>query len=392
MFENIRSFLLENIQGPYGEQLVTVIILAGIVACAVGVYYLCSWLLRAVERLVAATPTDWDDDMVNPRFLRAVAQLAPAIVVKWMLPGFFGETEEMLEFLSKLTSLYILWAAVRIVTIFISNVYESFLRRPAMKMYAVKGVFQMLKLIAIAVGVIIGISILNGQRPGTILATLGASAAVLSLVFKDTILGFVASIQLTANKMLHRGDWIVVDKAGVNGEVIDITLTSVKVRNWDNSVSTLPPYSLISDSFRNYEPMQSAGARRICRAIYVDVNSVRYCTADELAELERRGWLEGLDIDTAGRVVNLQLFRRYLENFIANHPKVRTDLIYMVRQLDPTPSGLPVELYFFSSVTSWKEFEHIQAEVFDHVYALVALFGLRIFQTPAGSDLESLGR
>ncbi|MDE6135258.1 MAG: mechanosensitive ion channel family protein [Muribaculaceae bacterium] len=388
MFESILSYLSETIVCDGSDILIKSIILAGIFAVAVAVYFLSKYLLRGIERLVLRTPTSWDDALINPRFLAAVAQLAPAIAVSWMLPGFFGDSQQSFRWLNVLTSVYILWAVVRVFTIFLTNLYEALAARPRLRMYAVKGIFQMLKLICIGIGIIICISLLLGKTPVAILTALGASAAVLSLVFKDTILGLVASIQLSANEMLHRGDWIVVDKAGVNGEVIDVTLTTVKVRNWDNSVSTIPPYSLISDSFRNFRPMQDAGARRVSRSIYIDVDSVRYCTPEELADLAARGWIS--TDEAAGRTVNLGLFRRYLEEFIGSHPKVRADLTYMVRQMEPTPSGLPVELYFFSAVTEWKKFEHIQSEIFDHVYAMVALFGLRIFQTPAGTDVRTI--
>ena len=165
-----------------------------------------------------------------------------------------------------------------------------------------------------------------------------------------------------------------------------MSLSTVKVRNWDNTVTTVPPYSLVSDSFQNYQPMQVSGGRRVCRAFYVDVNTVRFCTREELEHLRARGWLEGIDMADAGHIVNLQLLRRYLDRYLAMHPEVNPELTYMVRQLDPTTSGLPLQLYFFTRTTAWKEYERIQADVFDHVYAVVGHFGLSVFQTPAGRD------
>lgn len=164
------------------------------------------------------------------------------------------------------------------------------------------------------------------------------------------------------------------------------------MRNWDNTVTTVPPYSLVSESFKNYEPMRTSGGRRVDRAIYIDANTVRFCTADELASLEAEGWLEGLDIDTASRVVNLRLLRNYLEHYLATNELVNPDLLHMVRQLDPTPSGLPLQLYFFTRSTVWQEYENAQSDIFDHVYAVISRFGLRIFQTPAGADLSQLHR
>ena len=247
----------------------------------------------------------------------------------------------------------------------------------------------MSKRIFIGVGVIIGLSLLVGKSPVAILTALGASAAILMLVFKDTIMGLVASVQLTANKMLHKGDWIIVPKHNANGEVIDISLTTVKIRNWDNSITTVPPYSLISDSFQNYQAMRRAGARRVCRPVYVDINTIRFLSEAELTELKEAGFITEI---TEDHISNITLFREYLEKWLAAHSEVRDDLLYMVRQLEPTQAGLPVELYFFLRVVEWKEFEHLQSSIFDHVYAVAPRFGLTLFQSPTGRDLLALSR
>ncbi|MDE5661498.1 MAG: mechanosensitive ion channel family protein, partial [Muribaculaceae bacterium] len=236
----------------------------------------------------------------------------------------------------------------------------------------------------------IGLSIIIGKTPVAILTALGASAAVLMLVFQDTILGLVASIQLTANKMLQRGDWIEDKANDVNGEVLEVTLTAVKVRNWDNSVSTVPPYSLLKGSFRNYQPMRRSGGRRVERPIYIDMNTVRFCTPEELDALSAAGWLEGIDADKAAHTVNLQLLRRYLERYLSTHPEINHDMTCMVRQLSPTQSGLPLELYFFIANVEWVSFERIASDIFDHVYAVVRHFGLAIYQTPSGIDFARI--
>ena len=386
MIGYIRELFGGVVQGPFHQVAVDGLMALLIVVCAVAAYYVTRVLLQVIERLILRSPTEWDDDLLTPRFLRAVSQLAPAIVVAWMLPRCFGDSPGSVMWLDGLTSLYILWAIVMILVIFIDNLYLAFTKRGKLHAYAVKGIFQMFKLIFIGVAVIIALSILIGKTPVAILTALGASAAVLMLVFKDTILGLVASVQLTANNMLRKGDWIVVPKHNANGEVVDVSLSTVKVRNWDNTVTTVPPYSLVSDSFQNYQPMQVSGGRRVCRAFYVDVNTVRFCTREELEHLRARGWLEGIDMADAGHIVNLQLLRRYLDRYLAMHPEVNPELTYMVRQLDPTTSGLPLQLYFFTRTTAWKEYERIQADVFDHVYAVVGHFGLSVFQTPAGRD------
>lgn len=388
MLTSIYDFLASNITGTGSDFVIISLLLIITAISAIACYYITKFLLRILERLILSSPTDWDDDLVNPRFLQAMSQLAPAICVRWMLPGFFSEHPTAFKWLSTLTSLYIVVAAVMIVTIFIGNLYNALSRRERTRPYAVKGIFQMLKLIVICLGAIIGLSIIIGRSPVVIFTALGASAAVLMLVFKDTILGLVASIQLTANKMVHRGDWIVDDKHGINGEVLDVSLTTVKVKNWDNSVSTIPPYNLVSESFRNYEPMREDGGRRIDRAIYIDMNTVRFLSADEIEKLRKDGWLDGLDMEEAARTVNLGLLRRYLEHYIATHPLVNTRMIYMIRQLAPTQAGLPLQLYFFTTRTEWKAFEKVQSDIFDHVYAVVRHFGLSMFQSPAGTDIS----
>lgn len=390
-FYRIRLLIVENIDAPHHLHLTSVIILAGIALVAILSFVVCKYLFFGLEYLIEKSPTKWDDDLLNRRFMRAGALLAPALMVNWLLPGFFTtEDGGTIHWLKILTSLYILWTAVHIVNIFFGNLYHALRHRKTTRTYAVKGIFQMLKLIAIGVGIIISISILLDRKPLVIVTALGASAAVLMLVFKDTILGLVASVQLTANKMLHRGDWVIMDKYNANGEVEDISLTTVKIRNWDNSISTIPPYAMVSESFRNYQPMRNLGGRRVERSIYIDINSIRFLDTAELNELQKAGWLEGITIEKARHQVNLGLLRRYLENFLAHHHDINPDMLLMVRQMEPTQSGLPLQLYFFTKSTKWKDFEHIQSNIFDHVYAVVHKFGLRLFQTPTGLEIASL--
>lgn len=388
MFDKIKS-IAESVAPDFlHSQLTTLLLLLCIAVVAVAAYYLTKAVLMLFEHVILRSPTEWDDDLLNVRFTRAVSQLSPALVVSWMLPHLFGDGDRSVGWIDGVTSLYILWAIVYIIVIFLDNLYAAMARREQLRPYAVKGIFQMFKLIVIGVGVIIALSLLIGKTPIAILTALGASAAVLSLVFKDTILGLVASIQLTANKMLERGDWITMPGRDLNGEVIDVSLTTVKVRNWDNSVATVPPYSLITESFRNYRPMQLSGGRRVDRAIFIDVNSVRFLDKAEITSLEADGLLAPSSVRESGREVNLGLLRDYLEHFLSTHPDVNPEMTYMVRQLTPTQSGLPLQLYFFTRTTVWVEHEHVAADIFDHVYATIGRFGLSVFQTPAGTDLS----
>lgn len=388
MFDRIKTIAESVAPDFFYSQVVTLLLLLCIAVVAVAAYYLTKAVLMLFERVILRSPTEWDDDLLNVRFTRAVSQLSPALVVSWMLPHLFGDGDRSVGWIDGVTSLYILWAIVYIIVIFLDNLYAAMARREQLRPYAVKGIFQMFKLIIIGVGVIIALSLLIGKTPIAILTALGASAAVLSLVFKDTILGLVASIQLTANKMLERGDWITMPGRDLNGEVIDVSLTTVKVRNWDNSVTTVPPYSLITESFRNYRPMQLSGGRRVDRAIFIDVNTVRFLDKAEIASLETDGLLVRSSDTDDRREVNLGLLRDYLEHFLSTHPDVNSELTLMVRQLAPTQSGLPLQLYFFTRTTVWIEHEHVAADIFDHVYATIGRFGLSVFQTPAGTDLS----
>ena len=384
MTETIREIISAHVGQGLANDLIVV---SGITVTAVIFYFVTVWILYGLEHIVDKSPTKWDDDMLNNRLARGVSQLAPALWVSSMLPRFFTTAEnEPVYWIDVLTRFYVLWAVVRIVVILIDNLYGAFVRRENLQVYAIKGIFQMVKLVVIGIGVIIGVSILVNKTPVAILTALGASAAVLMLVFKDTILGLVASVQLSANKMLRKGDWISMPSHGANGTVEDVSLTTVKVRNFDNTVTTVPPYMLISDSFKNHQTMAQYGGRRVCRAFYIDANTVRFSTPDEMERLRSLGFLPDT-FKASERCVNLQLLRGYLERYIASLPVVNTSLTNMVRQLDPTPSGLPVEVYFFTRTTEWIEFEHIQADVFDHIYAVIPAFGLAVFQSPAGRDL-----
>lgn len=364
----------------------TVIVIALLSLAAL---WFCNRVISVVVKIITRnTSTEWDDDLLNDRVLRAASQLAPALLVSHLLPDAFDADSSTRIMLNKATDFYILWAFIHLINTFLQTLFDALDKRGHYRIHTMRGVLQMLKLFFIIIGVIIGISILFGKSPITILTALGASAAVLMLVFQDTILGLVAGIQLTVNDMLKKGDWIVVPKSNANGEVEEVSLTTVKVRNWDNSVTTIPPYTLIKDSFNNYDPMREAGARRICRSVYIDINSVRFLSTAETDNLIQSGLILPDEITDSSTPVNLSLLSTHLERYIASHPDVRTDQIYMVRQLQPTPQGIPLELYFFTSVIQWKDYEHVQSNIFDYVYACVRAFGLSIYQAPAGNDFK----
>lgn len=384
--EAIRYFLI-NIFGGQTEWFVATVI-AGIALAMVVSYYVTEGVLWVVSKIVGLTETTWDDDLLNGRFMRALSQLTPALVANWLIPAFFFRDIGTVHWVKVILQLYILATIAYIICILVRNLYDAMYKRERTKMYAVKGVFDMVQLVLVGAALIIGISLVWGRSPGAILTALGASAAVLMLVFKDTILGLVAGVQLTVNKMLHAGDWIIAEKHGINGEVVEVSLTTVKVKNWDNSISTVPPYALITESFRNYEPMRESGGRRVERSIFIDVNSVRFLDHETIQRLDKMGLLKGVKKEDVDHMVNLGLLRRYLDAWLSKHPDVNLKMLHMVRQMEPTQSGLPLQLYFFTKYTEWKKFEQVQSDIFDHVYAVINEFGLTIFQTPSGKDIH----
>lgn len=347
-------------------------------------------IVPAIQKLTAKTQVKWDDYLFNDTVLNNVCHLIPPIILYVLLPFAFPHEPVMLAFILKLCWVYITAIAMKLICSFLTSLYTISSEHEKLKNHPLKGVYQMIKLIVICIGVIIIVSTLIDKDPVAILTGLGASAAILILVFKDTIMGLVAGIQLSANNMLRPGDWITMPKYGADGTVIEVTLTTVKVQNWDNTITTVPPYALVSDSFQNWRGMRESGGRRVKRALNIDMTTVRFCTSRQIRHFEERGWMDGFE-RTGKEEVNLHIFRHYLEYYLRHNPRVNTDMTLMVRQLQPTPQGLPIELYFFSANKDWIPYERLQAEVFDHVLAVLPEFGLKVFQSPTGADVLALG-
>lgn len=347
-------------------------------------------IIPLVKKIIIKTKSSWDDILFNNTLLTDLTRLVSPILIAVLMPLFFASGNHALEFLLKVNTIYLIAMITKLLCTFLSSLYELSNQQDRLKNHPLKGVYQMLKIVVICVALIIIVSILIDKNPGYILTALGASAAVLMLVFKDTILGLVAGVQLSANDMLRPGDWISMPKYGADGDVIEVTLTTVKVQNWDKTITTIPPYSLVSDSFQNWRGMRESGGRRVKRSIYIDMRSITFCTEEQMAEFSQRGWLEGIEREDKF-VVNLHVFRNYLEDFLRHHHRVNQEMIIMVRQLQPTAQGLPLELYFFSDGTDWIPYEHLQSEIFEHVFAVLPNFGLRVFQSPMGIDFSNTG-
>ena len=344
-------------------------------------------VIPVMRKITVKTEFKWDDYILSDSVLNNLCRLIPPISIYALIPYALPD-DAILDFALQLCVVYITIVCIMLVCSIISSLYAMASEHEKLKEHSMKGLYQMLKLVVICIGVIIIISTLIGKSPLVILTGLGASTAILMLVFQDTIKGFVAGIQLISNDMLRPGDWITMPKYGADGDVIEVTLTTVKVRNWDKTITTVPPYALVNDSFQNWRGMFETGGRRVKRSLNIDMNTVRFCTSEEMDRYRGQPWMEGFE-PTGSDEVNLYIFRHYVEYYLRHHPKVNSDMIMTVRQLQPTAQGMPIELYFFSADTAWLNYEHLQAEVFDHILAMLHTFGLRVFQSPSGMDLQN---
>lgn len=366
-----------------------IIIISLIVIMAYMADLICRKLfIPGIKKITARTQIKWDDYLFNDNVLNNCCHLITPIILYIFLPLAFPNQPGMLSILLKLCWIYIIVVSVKLVCSFLTSLYTISSEHEKLKNHPLKGVYQMIKLIVICVGAIIIIANLIDKSPLSILTGLGASAAIIMLVFRDSIIGLVSGVQLAANHMLRAGDWISMPKYGVDGVVEEVTLTTVKVRNWDNTIVTVPPYALVSDSFQNWRGMQHSNGRRIKRSINIDMNTVHFCNEDEIRRYIKRGWLKNYEENSD--IVNLGVFREYMEEYLRNNKKINSDMVLMVRQLQPTPEGLPIELYFFSLNKEWIPYEKLQAEIFDYLLAILPEFGLKVFQSPTGKDIISL--
>lgn len=388
-----------------GYTLIYVILIVLIaVVCDVVCKLLINKLLLPVIR---RTKFEWDDHLYDKKVVARLAALAPAFILYAFLPSAFEPEGSWYVLTERICKVYIIALILRFLNGMLNAFLDIFNEKEELRHYPIKGGIQTLQVILFSIGFISIVGTIIDESPARLFAGLGASAAVLMLIFKDTILGFVAGIQLSANNMLHKGDWITAPAHNANGIVQDVTLNTVKVRNFDNTTTTIPPYALVSGSFTNWRSMFESGGRRITRQILLDVNSITFLDEEELHRFESN-FLIGefvsqrlqaiADARAAGnrflveelRVTNTLLFRVYLENYIRQMGQSNPDMLYMVRYLPMAEKGLPVELYLFSSEKVWKIYEGIAADLMDHTLGITREFGLRIYQSPGSYDFQSL--
>ncbi|WP_167605544.1 mechanosensitive ion channel family protein [Maribellus sediminis] len=388
------------------------------------------FMLIVVHRIANKTQTTWDDILVENHVFKGLANLVPALIFFYTANfagpepiGHFGKAEQITaadladfyvnldNFLILMSKVYLIGIAVHLFNALLNSVLGIYNTTPYAATRPIKGYIQLVKIFIYSMAVILIIASLFKKDPWDLIIGLGTMAAVLLLIFRDTILGFVASIQLSANKMVNLGDWITVPKHNADGTVIDITLNTVKVQNWDKTISTIPTYAMVSESFSNWRGMEESGGRRIKRSILIDVNTIKFCDVAmltrfekfdlirdyvkekerELKEYNKQRKLSDDDYISGRHQTNVGIFRKYLEVYLKQHPKVHQNMTFLVRQLQPGGKGLPIEIYVFSKEQEWAKYEAIQADIFDHIFAVVPEFELRVFQELSGVDFARSG-
>jgi miniconductance mechanosensitive channel len=389
-------------------QLLSLLALA--LVCLIAQFVVRRWMITAIERLVLRSRTDLDDHLHNAQVFERLTGLVPAVIAWHGIQLIPDVTEPVEAVVRRVAVAAILVITARVAAAFLTAANALYERRPENRGRAIKGYIQIAKIVIAVVTSVLVLSTLLDRSPLIFLSGIGAMAAVMLLIFRDTILSLVASVQITGNDMVRVGDWIEMPQFGADGDVIDVALHTVKVQNWDKTITTVPTHRLISDPFKNWRFMSLSGGRRIKRSLSIDMNTVRFLEEEEVEKFEKFSALreyvalkresiekfnkrEGINSEINAdirRLTNLGTFRAYIECFLRDHAQIHQDMTLMVRQLAPTPTGLPIEIYCFTTTTDWSTYEAIQSDLFDHFLAIAPDFGLRAFQSPTGTDLVRL--
>ncbi len=435
MMHEFYKYLLEMLRNldwiaSFAKPIAAFAVIIAILILARLSHYIAKYIMsHVVQRIVRKTKTEWDDILVRKKVFNGVAHLVPLAIIYsscfFAAPTLDKPLAEMPAdtiaglsadyyfslgpVLLKFARIYFIFTIVYILIRLLNASNEIYQTTPYSHHRPIKGYIQLLQIMIIFLATILVVSVLLGKDPTVLIAGLGAMAAVLMLVFKDTILGFVASIQLSANNMVKVGDWIEMPGHRADGTVIDITLNTVKIQNWDKTITTIPTYTLVSESFTNWKGMEESGGRRIKRSIFIDIYSIRFISDEMLKHLKKfeliRNYVQEkeeeirlynqernfpmADALSGRRQTNIGIFRKYLELYLRSNPHINQEMSFIVRQLQSTDKGVPIEIYVFSKQKEWADYEAIQADIFDHIFAVIPEFDLRIFQAPAGIDYRS---
>ena len=352
------------------------------IGVSIGLDYLCQAIfVGGMKHYTNRAPHQWNTLLMKRRVVHHLIHILPGILVYFLLPLAFVRGKEILDFSQKICAVYIIAAILFTINGLLLVMLDVYNARDKQKNHPMKGFVQVLQVLLFFIGGIVIIAVLVNKSPMTLFAGLGASAAVLMLVFKDSILGFVAGVQLSANDMLRIGDWIQLPNGVANGTVEEITLNTVKIRNWDETISTVPPYTLVNNSFQNWRGMQESGGRRVNKNIYLDMTTLKFCTPEDLDAIRKNVPLLADYQPAEGEVpTNSQLYRIYIERYLRSLPVVNQDMDLILSQKEPTTYGVPIQVYFFSRNKVWREYERIQSDIFDHLLAIVGKFDLKLYQ------------
>jgi miniconductance mechanosensitive channel len=361
-------------------------------------------------RATTLSKSDWDDQLVNNRFFDPLSIMIPVVMIYATIGILLAEYPFFAEVVRRICMTILVFLAVRMVNSVLYTIEDIYKRSEVARRKPIGGYLSVIRIVMFILAGIFIVSTLADKSPWGIVSVFGGLTAVVLLVFKDTILGFVASLQLVSHDMIRVGDWIEMPRFEADGDVIDISIHTVKIQNWDMTITTIPTYALVSNAFKNWRGMSKSDGRRIKRSLYIDMNSIRFCTPEILEKFNNfsliKDYIEKkqaaidlynqehnfnrISVVNSRRQTNIGIFRAYVRSYLVNHPKINKNMTLLVRHLPPTAKGLPIEIYVFSSDQIWTNYEDIQADIFDHIIAVLPEFDLRIFQEPSGLDFQSL--
>lgn len=376
------------------------IVITGILLLLVVVNIVMRWgVIRVTQWLVNWSKVTWDNILFDRNVMTALSGVVTPVVIKMLLPLAISalniEKMWVTIVLSRGVDVFIIVSILLFINALLKAMFEIIRQRPGWNGKPINGLLQTCQVLLCIIGIVLVISTIFDKSPALFLTSLGASAAVISFIFKDSLLGLIAGVQLSANNMLKVGDWIEMPSRGIDGVVIEVTLTTVKIRNWSNTVQTIPPYLLVSEPFDNWQAMRDSGGRRIKRSLNVDMTSVSFVNDAMVEALQSNPATQAMMKRIATQslegesLTNLDLYMRCVNSYIDSHPRVNHTMLVLVRQLQPTQWGLPIELYFFSSDVNWVPYENLQSEVMSHIIALAPIFGVRLYQAPSSLDLRN---
>ncbi|TSI04757.1 mechanosensitive ion channel family protein [Lysinibacillus sp. BW-2-10] len=402
--KQLLDYGLDAVWANYLSIAIMIVLIA--ILCIIANFITKKVVIRLITHIVHNNKYKWDNILLEKKVFHRLSHIVPAIIIYYFASAF----PNYQYFIEKIAITYMIIMTLSVISSLLSAINDIYQTFEISKVKPIKGYIQVIKIIVFILGTILVIANLIGESPLILLSGIGALSAVFMLVFKDSLLGLVAGVQLTANDMVRVGDWIEMPKYGADGDVIDISLNTVKIRNFDHTITTLPSYALISDSFKNWRGMQASGGRRIKRSLYIDTTSISFCTEEmiekykhiqflsdyivnrerEIEEYNIKNKINRSNIVNGRALTNIGVFRAYISSYLQHHPGIHKEMTLMVRQLAPGEYGLPLEIYAFTNTVQWAVYERTQADIFDHLFAVAQEFGLRIFQNPSGNDFRSI--